>query len=401
MLAIVPRVLCYDSQVGVVRWSLIALAACSFSRPGNVAPGDGARAPDGRLIDARVQDAIDAGSDIASGAGFEKPITVQAGKVAGDVSDFPLWIALSGDPDLEAHATADHADVYFTDASGSAVAFEITAWDRGSGVLQAWVRAAQLTTATGQNPDPNLFYLRYGGSAGPLASGGAAVFDNDFAAVWHLDGDTASLADATGHTPAMPTGALTSGAGQLGNGLAMTGGYATFTNPVTGNGASTLSAWVLETTPTAGQYADAILVLGAGVQNESRWFYSMYNGGGGNIAAGLYSDDDVTNTSTAAGTWTRLDWTYGGAGSPTSQLYKNGAAVGAPATLGAANTASGTAYLGFAPAAYSDGNSMNFVGTLDEVRIASTARTAAWIATEYANQSSPSTFYAVGSAQVP
>jgi hypothetical protein len=348
-----------------------------------------------------MHDATDAGSDVASGAGFEKPITVQSGQVAGDVTDFPVWIALSGDADLEAHATDNHADVYFTDATGSAVAYEITSWDRPSGVLQAWVRAAQLTPSPGADPDPNLFYLRYGGSAGPLLSNGAAVFDNDFAAVWHLETDTGMLDDATGRTEASPTGSLTIGGGELGNGLVLSGGYATFENPIVGNGASTLSAWVLEASPTEGQYADTIVVLGTDQTNQARWFYSMYGGGGNNIAAGLYGDDNTTSTSTAAGTWTRLDWVYGGGAGTTSQLYKNGAAVGSPLTLGTAATASGTALLGNAPAGFTGGGTMNFEGVLDEVRIASTARTSTWIATEYANQSSPSTFYAVGSAQTP
>jgi biopolymer transport protein ExbB len=387
--------------VGVVRFTLIALAACTFSRPSPGAPSDGARSPDGKPIDTPAEHGSDARSDAASGSGFEKPITVQPGKVGGDVTDFPVWIALSGDADLEAHATDDHADVYFTDATGSAVAYEITSWDRPSGVLQAWVRAAQLTPATGQNPDPDLFYLRYGGSAGPLVSDGAAVFDNAFAAVWHLDTDTGSFADSTGQTTATPTGSLTIGGGELGNGLVLDGGYATFTNPIVGNGASTLSAWVLEATTSGAQYADAILVLGTNNTNQARWFYSMYAGGDSDIAAGLFGDDNTTSTSTTAGTWTRLDWVYGGAESPTSQLYKNGATIGTPRTLGAANTASGSGYLGFAPQAYSGGGTMNFEGTLDEVRIASTARTSQWIATEYENQSSPSTFYAVGSAQTP
>jgi hypothetical protein len=35
-------------------------------------------------------------------------------------------------------------------------------------------------------------------------------------------------------------------------------------------------------------------------------------------------------------------------------------------------------------------------GILDEVRIAPAVMSANWIATEYANQNSPSTFYAIG-----
>ena len=41
-----------------------------------------------------------------------------------------------------------------------------------------------------------------------------------------------------------------------------------------------------------------------------------------------------------------------------------------------------------------------FGGIIDEVRISNTARSSDWIATEYNNQSSPSTFYTVGSEEL-
>jgi hypothetical protein len=40
-----------------------------------------------------------------------------------------------------------------------------------------------------------------------------------------------------------------------------------------------------------------------------------------------------------------------------------------------------------------------FAGTLDEVRVANVVRSPDWIATEYANQSSPGTFYTVTPAE--
>jgi hypothetical protein len=43
-----------------------------------------------------------------------------------------------------------------------------------------------------------------------------------------------------------------------------------------------------------------------------------------------------------------------------------------------------------------DGTGSLLTTGLDEVRISSVARSAGWIATEYANQHSPSTFYSVG-----
>jgi hypothetical protein len=37
------------------------------------------------------------------------------------------------------------------------------------------------------------------------------------------------------------------------------------------------------------------------------------------------------------------------------------------------------------------------LGSLDEVRVSNAVRSADWIATEYNNQSSPATFYTLGS----
>ena len=45
-----------------------------------------------------------------------------------------------------------------------------------------------------------------------------------------------------------------------------------------------------------------------------------------------------------------------------------------------------------------DGNNWN--GMLDEIRISNIARSTGWILTEYNNESSPSTFYSLGSEEV-
>jgi hypothetical protein len=43
--------------------------------------------------------------------------------------------------------------------------------------------------------------------------------------------------------------------------------------------------------------------------------------------------------------------------------------------------------------------SFQFNGSIEEVHISNSARSAGWITTEYNNQSSPSTFYSVGGHQ--
>jgi hypothetical protein len=76
-------------------------------------------------------------------------------------------------------------------------------------------------------------------------------------------------------------------------------------------------------------------------------------------------------------------------GASTFTLYKDGVsviAIGTPATQT-------PTYWTFG----SDGSLNTFFnGTLDEIRISNTARSADWLKTEYNNQSSPSTFYSFG-----
>jgi hypothetical protein len=360
------------------------------------APAIDARAIDAPAIDARTIDAPPMGP-----TGYAKQISVVHGKVVGDLTDFPLWIDISNDADLEAHARSDHSDVYFTDASGALVPYEITAWNQATGTLQAWLRAAQLSPTT-STPDPNVFTLRFGGSAAPIASAGSAVFDNDFAAVWHFEATSSSQSDATGRTPATVHGTVIGDAGQLGQGLTFTGSTTnvTFANPITGSGPSTLSAWVHEATPSGSSAGFAVLVLGTAQFDQARWFYSRYAGDNGSISAGLYSDDHLpANGIVPTATWTKVDWVYEGVNTRKSHLYINGTEIGGGSAMGPAATAGGSGYIANAPTGFAPINqNLAFDGTLDEVRIASTVRTAQWLQTEFANQSSPQTFYTVGVA---
>jgi len=72
-----------------------------------------------------------------------------------------------------------------------------------------------------------------------------------------------------------------------------------------------------------------------------------------------------------------------------SNPYSNG-------PLGTMKSAASVAYIG--RHAYG-GNEDYFNGLIDEARVSNMARSADWIKTEYNNQSSPASFYAIGSAQ--
>ena len=373
---------------GLILWGV--LSACGFRPAATTSDANGSDA----TADARP-DAAPPNTN-----GYDKTITVQGSQVAGDVTGFPTWIALSNDPDLGAYARADHSDIYFLDNTGAATPYEITAWDKSTGTLQAWVRATHLTPNPGMQ-NPNVFHLRFGGVTAPRASDGSAVFDNNFSAVWHLDSLAATtVADATATTPGTLVGTATPSAGQLGNGLTFTGtsSSVSFTSPITGDGSSTMSAWV-EEAPTASAYSYALIVIGTAQANQARWFYAMHGAHNQTVCAGLYSDDHVPSSADVlpATTWKKVDWVYDST-AMRSHLYVDGSDVDGGVAVGPASTTSTAGMFANAPVAYQSFGTTAFNGVLDEVRIAKTARSANWLRTEYNNEHAPSSFYVVGPA---
>ena len=213
-----------------------------------------------------------------------------------------------------------------------------------------------------------------------------------------------AITDSTGKLAATAVGLspTDSVSAQLGKGINFDGTGAsmiTFANPLSGNAVHTISVWVYQPATT---HTSALVLVGTAGTDESRFLYGYAgNTNGTGVGIGQYSDDWYPSNEDIEGTgWTQLVWTYEGSNKK-NHLFRNGVEItGSPMTLAnAANTTGSAGYLGFAPSpAYGASNGM--LGMLDEVRIATVQRAPAWIATEYANQSSPSTFYTVGAEQL-
>ena len=88
--------------------------------------------------------------------------------------------------------------------------------------------------------------------------------------------------------------------------------------------------------------------------------------------------------------WHKIGYTYNGT---TWAGYLDGSRIFATSTTFSLTMHAGMLYIGEADS----GGKVN--GAVDEIRISNTARSSDWIATEYHNQSSPSTFYSLGSEQ--
>lgn len=148
----------------------------------------------------------------------------------------------------------------------------------------------------------------------------------------------------------------------------------------------TVSAWVNQRTTVTN---DALVVFGNASCNQARWFHTRYNTA--TAATGFYcSDWSSPGVDIQGDGWVLVHWVYDGAGA--GAIYVNGAMAADPFNY---TTTAGTAgFIGNAPAGF--GQNMGITATLDEVRIATVARSAGWISTERNNQNAPATFYVVG-----
>lgn len=357
-----------------------------------MAPGDATDAP---------ADTVDAPPDAQRpdgtvGSARKKVITIDPAKVTDDLPNFPVWIRIAGDPQLMAQASANGADLYFTRSDGTPLEWELQRWTKATGDLEAWVRVDL------SNNNPTTLELRYGDPGPAHAPNPLLAFSSSFTAVWHLDdalGGATTIADALGQRMGTAVNGPTSATAKLGRGVAFDGNddRVTFTNPITGNQAHTISAWIDVVAPTAG--FSSVLTVGTAATGQSRFLHTKYP----NVAIGLYGSDLQPSNTGIDGAGPKLvHWVYDPNGNNgKTALYIDGVSVATLNHGGTTNTTGTAGFLGYAPQEWGPGgNTPNPLhGTLDEVRIANTARSHQWIETEFANQSSPQTFYAIGAEQ--
>lgn len=368
--------------------------ACSFQfvgatdgPPGGDDGGDGGGGDDG------------GGTDGQTVAAYRKRIRILASQVSGNQPQFPVWISFDGDDDLKMHATTSGTDIYFVAAGGLPLPHQLQRWDKTTGRLEAWVRVDLADTTD------TMIELRFGDPGAASTQSPTQVFMNSFAAVWHLDDALTSnaVADAIDQRPGTAGGGLGPSdqvTGRLGGGIDFDGNddNIQFDSPYTGNTDHTISAWVNQR-GAAG--FDSIVALGVAAPNQSRWLHSHYTSG---LSAGFFGNDWPNNPSPLpnidnAG-WVLIHWTYK-ASNRQSRIYRNGAEVAAHTFNNGVATAGNVGILGYSLPQFGPGGNSPCAlnGLLDEVRLATTDRSAGWAATEFANQGNPAAFYMASPAE--
>jgi len=356
---------------------------------------------------------------------YRKSITVQSGQVQGGPhTDFPMLVSLT-DPDLRTLATGGHVtsslgyDIIFravdsTTCGGTApctLAHEIEKYDPSTGELVAWARVPSINNGT-------VIYMYYGNNCiTSLTENPTGVWDSNYKGVWHLHDD---FEDSTSNNhDGINNGTTNYASANIADGDDFNGtnGYIqTDSNELQTENNFTISLWfnadatnfarhlVWEGLGTANGFGDGAasthqemhlsfgrLTGGVSEANYLTFFLGDTDDVYGDIIQASYAFSDITNWHHAAVVVTGLG------SSPRAELFLDGSSVASDTGLVARTSrTSWNTNLRFGrPGA----NERYFDGGLDEVRIATTNRSAGWITTEYNNQRPSSTFYTVGTEQ--
>jgi RHS repeat-associated protein len=326
---------------------------------------------------------------------YRKAITISHSMVSGssNLTNFPVLISLTSDTDLQAHAQANGNDLLFTDSSGAAkLNHEIESYSNGT--LVAWVQIPTLSPSA-----DTAIYVYYGNPAATNQQNSASVWNSNYLAVQHFPSSTTLTAHdstANGNNGTLVNNPVAT-SGKIGGAAAFTAANSQYiqntTLGVPAGSDVTISFWANITSAQATATCGSAFTVGGSdapnriqahapwCDNNIYWDYGNY-GSGGRVS---------TSYAWHEGSWTYV--TLVAKGNNTFQaIYLNGSNV-ASQNSGNAPTSTLTGYdIGAWPGLY-------YNGSMDEFRISNTVLSAAWIATEYNNQNSPSTFYSVGSSQ--
>jgi len=316
-----------------------------------------------------------------------KSITISNTNVDSDLTDFPLLISVT-DTDLAATAKLDATDIFFTaETTCDKLKWEKESYTSATGVLVAWVKVPTV------DADANTtLYMYYGNAAAADQTDATNTWDTNYKAVWHLsetpdtDSGTDEILDSTTNDNDGDTTNMVAGdqvAGNSGGALDFDGDndYVDIADMSEAEDfIFTYSVWALT---TAADFANGVYFGEGGGGNNPHVLMQFQNDG--DVGLALRDDSASTNGSTADvgdindGNWHHIVGTGDGS---TSRIYINGTeqdfddiTISAPSLARAA--------IGV----YNRGTPVSYLkGTVDEVRVSSSTRTAAWIKFSYHSQ---------------
>ena len=343
---------------------------------------------------------------------YRKPIVIDHNKVnqatgtTTPLTNFPVLVSLT-DADLKNNASSTGADIFFTSSDGlTKLNYERELYASSTGQLVAWVQVPSLSSTA-----DNVIYMYFGNSAASDQQSASGTWDSTFGGVWHLpDGTNLNPNDSTGNAINGSVTGATATSGQIDGAAAFSGSGQYINIPdnsaLKPTSAISFGAWFKVASTTQTNQAVMSKTEGGGYSLYVNGNSTYFNGCSGTLCAlvryngSTYAVATTTISNFAVNTWYYALVTYDGSN---EKLYVNGQLLTTTAASGSVNNSitplclsaeshTGTSCTG-------DSVTGNFNGTIDEARVSNSARTSDWINTEYLNQATPSTFYAVGGLQ--
>ena len=342
---------------------------------------------------------------------YRKSITIDGSKVPATLSNFPVLVSLPSDGGLSGSAQANGNDILFTNSAGTTkLDHEIESYTASTGALIAWVNVPTVTSGTN-----TVIYMYYGNSTVASQQNPTGVWDANYKGVWHLKesctGAPGEFKDSTQNVINGRGGAAGACPTLISNGAI--GGAQSFdgSNDNISMGTSTLlqpseltfSYWISRTGSWNGLQRRFFWAQGA-LQATHGWYVDFTDSTGQNRPLNLATDHAgwlapvmAPDTYYSLNTWTYMVVTYSTTAN-VAQSYKNAVSQGMTSWGTMPTSITSTSDPKYV--AMSRDPAVNYVqGNFDELRISNIVRSPAWIATEYANQNSPSTFSSVGSEE--
>jgi len=328
----------------------------------------------------------------------QRSITIDYTKVPNsNQSSFPVLISgtysyLAGASNGGRVQSANGYDiVFYSDAARTTkLDHEIQKYVAATGEIEMWVRIPTLLYTS-----DTVFYMAYGDNAiSTSQENKTGVWDANFRGVWHLgDGTTLSAKDSTSNSKDGTINGATASTGQIGGSASFSGSSQNITTPanIDLDDAFTVSAWINLDDVTHNTY----VVFGFGYNNSDNYGFLIPrpDHSGLTLQSTNQGWPPGASFTTPSQNISATTWTYvvlkKAAGS-TVKIFQNGTLITNEAMRDTGYMA-GTLSIGSATGA------CYFKGKIDEARFSTVERSDDWVKTEYNNQSSPSTFYTIGS----
>lgn len=348
-----------------------------------------------------------------AGWGYYCLLTIQASKVSGDLSNFPVLLTQDNlpsamfDSDSGAGALNGGGDIRFIDSSGNQLPCEVVSFvtdpDPANGTAEIWVKVPSISSLV--NTDIYVYYNKAGETqpAPDSTYGSENVWNSTYKLISHDGGLTDSTSNSNDGNA---QGGITSGGatGQIGAGTTYDGNNDNFevnslVSDVSSDTVGTISAWAKVLNNAVGKAivcfgdTDANTFLTFRVDSSELLVAALRN-------AGTWQWATDTNVAVTTDSWIHLAVVQDGS---EAILYVNGTApaqgffISTDKTVWISGISAGldNARIG-CENRDSDGDDLFFYGDLDEVRVSSTNLNSDWISAEFNNQDDPSTFVSPG-----